>query len=327
MSDLKTLFHSPLADQMIEFVEMKRGCGYKYEVNVKSLRRLDRYLVENGLSRKCLPQKLMEPWLNRRSYENLRNQSARVSIVRQFAQYLLAVGVPAYYPSKYSIPKRKMSYVPYVFSTEQIHHLFKTADALPFQRKKYPYMKAFPVLLRLLYSTGLRVGEASNLQWRDFDVSLGVLRIREGKMGKDRLIAMSSQMTNLLKKHAKRQKQTLPDTPIFPGYCGKRWSNNSIYTRFRKVLFRAGISHGGKGKGPRLHDLRHTFAVHNLEKWLKTKKNLDVHLSILADYLGHVSLEETQHYLRLMPSIYPEIVSRMEKSVGKKIRRWKDETS
>jgi len=210
---------------------------------------------------------------------------------------------------------------------EQVLLLFKMADRLPFQRKKYPYLAAFPVLLRLLYSTGLRVGEATNLQWRDFDMSSGVLRIREGKMGKERLIALSSQMTRILKKYVKRQKYKSMNSQLFPGYCGKRWSNHSIYCRFRKVLFRAGISHGGKGKGPRLHDLRHTFAVHNLEKWLKTKKNLDVNLSILADYLGHVSLKETQHYLRLMPSIYPEIVSRMEKSVGKKIRRWKDETN
>jgi len=327
MSDLKSLFHSPLADYMVEFIELKRGCGYKYEVNVKNLRRLDRYLVENGLSRACLPQKLIEPWLNRKPYENLRNQSARISTVRQLAKYLSAIGIPTYYPSNYYMQKRKMSYVPYIFSIEQILHLFKIADQLPFHRKKHPYLAAFPVMLRLLYSTGLRVGEATNLHWRDFDLSAGVLHIREGKMGKDRLIALSSQMTKILRKYAKQQNHKSLDAPIFPGYCGKRWQNNSIYCRFRKVLFRAGISHGGKGKGPRLHDLRHTFAVHNLEKWLKTKKNLDVNLSILADYLGHVSLKETQHYLRLMPSIYPEIVSRMEKSVGKKIRRWKNEAN
>lgn len=327
MSDLKSLFDSPLAKHIIGFVEMKRGCGYKYEVNVHVLRHLDRYLVENRLSRKCLPQQLMETWLNRRPCENLRNQSTRMSIVRQFAQYLLMMGIPAYYPSKYSIPKRKMSYLPYVFSTEQIRLLFKTADDLPLCRKTHPHLAAFPILLRLLYSSGLRVGEASNLQWSDFDISQGVLHIREGKMGKDRLVALSTQMQSTLKKYVKQQKQILPDTPMFPGHCGKRWTPLSIYCRFRKVLFRAGIAHGGKGKGPRLHDLRHTFAVHNLEKWLKTKKNLDIHLSILADYLGHVSLEETQHYLRLMPSIYPEIVSRMEKSVGRKIKRWKDETN
>jgi len=86
------------------------------------------------------------------------------------------------------------------------------------------------------------------------------------------------------------------------------------------------IPHGGRGKGPRLHDLRHTFAVHNLEKWLKSKEDIQVKLPILANYLGHASLLGTQRYLRLTPAIFPEIALRMENSIGKLIRNHKNET-
>jgi len=92
------------------------------------------------------------------------------------------------------------------------------------------------------------------------------------------------------------------------------------------VLFQAGIPFKGKRNGPHLHCLRHTFAVHNLERWLKNKENLQIKLPILADYLGHESILATQRYLRLTPTILPEITARMEKSVGKLIRSYHNET-
>ena len=328
MNDLKDLFSSPLAKHFADFVEHKRMCGYKYKnTTLGHLRRLDRFLADNGLSKPALPQRLVEKWIAKKPHEAYRNQLLRVTSVRMFSLYLIERRVQAYYPSKYAVPRGKVNFVPYIFSMEQISRLFKEADKATSRWNTYPHLAGFPVILRLLYSCGLRVGEASRLQWRDIDLVRSTILIRASKGDKDRLVVMSRQMRDVLKEHWDKQKSHYPDSPVFIGCFGGNYSPKSIYHRFREMLFPAGISHGGIGKGPRLHDLRHTFAVHNLEKWLKAKANMNVNLSILADYLGHTSLNETQSYLRLMPSIYPEIISRMEKSVGKEIRRQQNETN
>jgi len=222
---------------------------------------------------------------------------------------------------------RKNKFCPLHFFSGANIQSFKAADKATSRCNDYPHLAGFPIILRLLYSCGLRVGEASRLQWRDIDLVHSTILIRASKGDKDRLVVMSRQMRDVLKEHSERQESKDPESPVFIGCFGGTYSPKSIYRRFRVILFPAGISHGGIGKGPRLHDLRHTFAVHNLEKWLKAKANMNVNLSILADYLGHTSLNETQSYLRLMPSIYPEIVSRMEKTVGKEIRRQQNETN
>ena len=131
-------------------------------------------------------------------------------------------------------------------------------------------------------------------------------------------------MTRILKKYA-QLRDCQHNTFVFPSPKGTRCYGEIFYTSFRKVLKQAGIQHGGIGKGPCLHDLRHTFAVHNLEKWLKSGENIQAKLPILADYLGHTSLLGTQRYLRLTPSILPEIALRMENYIGKLIRNPKNE--
>ena len=91
-------------------------------------------------------------------------------------------------------------------------------------------------------------------------------------------------------------------------------SPNTIYQRFRRYLEVAGISHGGKNHGPRLHDLRHTFSVHVLQKWIKNGNDLMALLPILSTYLGHKSLGATSDYLRLTAEVYPDVIKTVEKT-------------
>jgi len=241
-----------------------------------------------------------------------------------FADFLIRQGKTAYYFPKHSSPKIFNTYIPHIYSHEEIASLFRAADTLKRLRSDW-HLAYFPVVIRLLYSTGLRKGEADNLRWSNVDLKNGVLTIRQGKFRKDRFVPLSGQMAKYLRKYAQSQ-DCRPDLFVFPTPQGKRCHKSIFTTSFRKVLDQAGILHGGRGKGPRLHDLRHTFAVHNLEKWLKSGENLQAKLPILADYLGHASLLGTQKYLRLTPSVFPEIALRMENSIGKLIRSYKNET-
>lgn len=99
---------------------------------------------------------------------------------------------------------------------------------------------------------------------------------------------------------------------FFLALDGKPMTAGNVYKNFRKFLWRAGISHGGRGRGPRIHDFRHTYAVHCLKKWAEQEKDLTVYLPVLKTYLGHDSFEETAYYLRLTADVFPDITLKLE---------------
>jgi integrase len=321
MYNMTTLnFSSILAPQFLQMMNERKLYGYK---NNYHYFQLDRFLVEQKLKRMALPQKIVELWSKRRETEAPGTYELRITAVRLFAQFLIRQNIPAYYFPKFFTPRIHRNFVPYIYSHEEISLLIRSADEL--QNTGAWHLHYFPVVIRLLYSTGLRSGEANGLLWQDIDFENGIIKVRQGKCRKDRLVPLSSQMLKHLKKYAQGQVYQ-PDRFVFINPRGYRCHLNIFGNSFRIVRDHAGIPRNKHKIGPRLHDLRHTFAVHNLEKWLKAKENLQVKLPILANYLGHDSLSGTQQYLRLTPSIFSEITLRMENSIGKMIRSYKNET-
>ncbi|BCL61602.1 hypothetical protein DGMP_22950 [Desulfomarina profundi] len=99
---------------------------------------------------------------------------------------------------------------------------------------------------------------------------------------------------------------------FFPGLNGKPMTVGNVYHNFRRFLWRAGISHGGRGKGPRVQDFRHTYACHCLKKWVIQGKDLGTYLPVLKTYMGHDSFQETAYYLRLTADVFPNISITLE---------------
>jgi integrase len=166
----------------------------------------------------------------------------------------------------------------------------------------------------MLYACGLRVSEAVSLRICDVDLDRGIPTILETKYHKDRLVPINIEFLAQLKDYAdKRLKSKDRNSPFFPTSNGKFYSVHSIYTAFRKFLWDAGISHGGRGHGPRVHDIRHTFAVHCLRKWVLAGNELNAAIPFLSAYMGHVHFRHTQVYLRLTSDMYPDVVSKVEK--------------
>lgn len=315
-------FQSVFASQFVKMIDEKKACG-QTSIN-QYFRTLDRFFIENHIRKPILSRKIVEGWCERRECESLSTLGHRISAIRLLADFLIRQGKTAYYLPKYSAPEIFSTYTPYIYSHDEIASIFNAADKLKLSSKSW-HLSYFPVVVRLLYSTGLRRCEADGLLWRDIDFNKGVLTVRQGKFRKDRFVPLSGQMTKVLTKYA-RSRDCRHDSLVFPTSKGIRCNKTTFTDIFRIILAQAGIKHGGRGKGPRLHDLRHTFAVHNLEKWLKSGEDIQAKLPILADYLGHASLFGTQRYLRLTPSVFPEIALRMECSVGKLIRNPQNET-
>jgi integrase/recombinase XerD len=178
-----------------------------------------------------------------------------------------------------------------------------------------------PELFRLLYGCGFRVGEVLKLRVRDVDLQKGIITVRQAKYRKDRLVPPALSLMNRLRKFAEYFGNRPPEAFFFPGASGSAMALRTVYTVFRKLLMQCGIAHAGRGRGPRIHDFRHLFAVHTLRRWYRTGEDLDAKLPLLATYLGHQHLSGTQYYLHLTAELFPEITARLDANFGEVIPR------
>jgi integrase/recombinase XerD len=318
---IKVGFHSPLADLITGFIQEKRACGCRYERDCQELERLDRFLCDVGLKTQKLPRHIVDQWTAKRAHEKLSNQKLRIIRIRQLAIYLRKKDVDAYIPEATKTPVNHLDFTPYIFNREELRKILAAADALAPDRRTPMRHLIMPEIFRLLYCCGMRISEVLRLTFADVDLAAGILTVRQGKFNIDRLVPLAPSMTARLQKYTTVMDQSEPSEIFFPSPRGGPYSKETVYDIFRSLLRHCGIPHGGRGKGPRLHDIRHAFAVHRLERWYREGADLGAKLPILATYMGHKNLISTQWYLRLTPEIFPDVVKRLEAFTGHVIPR------
>jgi integrase/recombinase XerD len=312
----KIQFHSPLADYMRRLVAERQACGYKFEAGARALMRLDEFLTEQQLDTVDLPWPMVQRWTTKRPNEADNNHQRRVAEVRQLAQYMCRMGVPMTVLTRLAPVRVARQYLPHIFTHGQISQILKAVDNLAPTSWSPLRHRAMPEIFRLLYTCGFRAREVLDLKVKDVDFQQGLLRIREAKFGKDRLVPPSVSLIARLQAYANGAGVGPPEDYFFASPKGGAWSSNTVYDLFRRLLLAVGIPHGGRRKGPRLHDLRHTFAVHALLRWFRDGADLNAKLPVLATFMGHESLNGTQRYLHLTAELYPEIIRRSNASFG-----------
>jgi len=313
-------FQSVLAPLMDRFLQEKRACGYAYHEPFRILHRLDDFLVQQGLETLELPRGLARNWLAKKPHESASTQQQRITIVRQFSKFLLIVGCPTYVPDA-TLAARKSIFVPRMLTEEEVRKFFRAVDTLEPTARSPLRHRIMPEVFRLLYGCGFRVREVLSLRIRDVDLNQGIITVRQGKFRKDRLVPPALSLVNRLSKYAGHFDSRPPDAIFFPGPNGCPFALRTVYTLFREMLLQCGISHAGRGKGPRIHDYRHLFALHTLRRWYREGEDLEAKLPLLATYLGHQHLSGTQRYLHLTAEIFPEITARVEVAFGEVIPR------
>lgn len=298
---------SALAPCMIDFVEQKRAMGNKYNACVEVFNGFDRFCNEKGLDSPSISKELLSLWEEKRSYENETSQLIRISYVRALCKHLHNNGydVPGAF---HSAPNKSQEFVPHIFTKNELERLFSATDeteATPASPLRHLVM---PVLFRLIYTCGLRASEALRLKVADVDIDQGVMTVYGAKGDKDRMVGISDSMLEYMRNYrANPLVARFNSEYFFPAPDGGFYDTSTIYAYFRGYLFKAGIPHRGRGKGPRVHDLRHSFAVHVLNKWSGEGKDMYTCLPILRVYLGHSHITETEKYLRLIPDVYGDL--------------------
>ena len=305
-------FNSALAQPIQALIEQKRASGYRYESSGWTLYKLDQYCIEQNYPYAYITKELAQTWIARRPTEALATQRNRAIVVRQLGLYQARLGIDSYVLPPRSLPPKE-HYQPYIFSDRELSDLFKQIDSCQYCAWVPLRHLIMPLLFRLLYRCGLRVSEALHLRVCDVDLEQGVLRVLDGKFNNDRLIPLSHNTWDRCRDFHQAVHQTSEEQNwFFPAPGERPLTRGNVYKNYRRFLWQARISHGGWGKGPRVHDLRHTYSVHCLRHWVREEADLAAMLPLLKTYLGHYSFQDTAHYLRLTAELFPDIVEKSQ---------------
>jgi integrase/recombinase XerD len=307
-----------LAGAIAALTAEKRAVGYKYDAEERILARFEAFCGEQFPGLDTVTKDSAEAWITAGRKRGVRPATLQglAAPVRELARWLGHRGTPAYVLPARTLP-RPARYVPHIYTDRELADLFAATDRCRYSAEVPFRHLVMPVLFRTVYACGLRVSEARLLRPGDVDTVTGVLQIRDAKGGKDRQVPVSGPLRRRLAGY-ESQMAGLPGRDwFFPGTAaGRPMTLVNVYHNFRRFLWQARISHGGRGHGPRVHDLRHTFAVNNLRTWFAAGEDVHALLPVLQAYLGHCEIGDTAYYLRLTAESYPHIAARLQAEYG-----------
>ena len=298
---------------MENFIKLKHSVGYKYESKELVLRRFDRFCVSNFPNDTILNENIINAWVAKRDNESFGTMNDRISLVREFAKYIISTGNYAYVIST-SFMSKKHKNNSYIFTADELKRFFRAIDNCNYKSySNYTYL-TLPVLFRVLYCCGLRVSEVLKLKVKDVNLDEGILSIYNAKNNNDRLVPMNKELTLLCKEYSK--KMHIHSSEEDPFFYNKKYTLEFKYQTlekmFERILNNAQIERTKDYNGARIHAFRHTFAINCYNRWIKENKDLSVYQVYLKTYMGHASFEETTYYLKLTNLMFSTITEKSD---------------
>lgn len=305
----------PFAIQLKEYIAEKRRLGCKYSAEEVIAHKFDEFCMDydctNGISRQMADDftKLQPNW-------KITTQKRRISFMMNFGRYLINHDMEAALPNKACLHSAYESFKPYIFTHEQIQQIFDLADEIrPNYRNSHIF---YPVLFRILYCTGIRLGEALSMTMADVDLEDLTITIRNPKNHRDRKLPIGESLKRYLEWYIEAVHPVYHEEDLFfMTRSNGAYHGGNCNAFFVSLIKRMGIPYGGyKNRGPSIHCLRHTFCVHSLNKMLSEGIPNGVALKLLSCYMGHMSLSATGRYLQLTAEVFPALTKRIESMYG-----------
>jgi integrase len=232
-------------------------------------------------------------------------------MVRRFACYMSALDARTEIPPQDLLPHRFRRSQPYLYTDEEITHLIKAAQKLPSPLRLRG--ATYSTLYGLIAVTGMRVSEPVGLDRDDVDLNRGILTVRRTKFGKTRMLPLHASTLEALRRYVDRRDRLFPRTrSFFVSERGTRLTVWSVEKTFVLLSRQIGLRSPEDSYGPRLHDLRHRFAVQTLLRWYRTDIDVERHLPELSTYLGHVHVADTYWYISAVPELLQLATLRLE---------------
>ncbi len=303
-----------------DYLQLRRGLGFELGRVESRLRNFIAFM-KTKRTRQITTALALEFAL-RSDHRSAATQAGCLSAIRGFAQYLSGIEAKTEIPPT-GLIRREHRPQPYIYSDEEIIRILDAARRHPSTRRYALKPDTLYCLFGLLTVTGMRLTEALNLKPEDIDWPQGVLTIGRAKFQKSRLIPLHQSALRQLGVYIKRRDRFFAERPwrrpvnrIFVSTHGGVLTSNAVGEDFRMLTRQIGIREAGASRGPRIHDLRHRFAVSTLLRWYRRGKNVDPLLPVLSTYLGHVFITGTYWYLTCTPELMEAAGKRLE-------RRWK----
>jgi site-specific recombinase XerD len=303
--------------QLIEqYIAFRKSLGEIQDTNAQTLRMFGRFIGSAADVAEVRPAQV-NTFLAGKGQRTL-TWHHKLGVLRSFYRYAVTRDYVPSAPLPTVIPRRPPSFVPYIFSHDDLRRLLQAVDADPRQTCLEPI--TIRTILLVLYGAGLRVGEAITLNNSDVNLQGSMLTVRQTKFGKTRLVPVGSKLCDALAQYAARSQTTAPDAPFFKKRGGGRVNQDTLGSHYQRLRECARIERAdGARHQPRLHDLRHSFAVHRLTSWYRQGADVQNLLPQLSVYLGHVCIRHTQVYLSMTPELLREAGQRFEQYVTQEV--------
>jgi integrase len=314
---------SALAKELDRYLTIRRSLGYALGTSERVLRRFVAFAIARRA--RHITSDLFLAWRVEFGHASQQTWSARLGMVRQFALWLSGIDPKNEVPPRGLIPDRYRRQRPYIYSDQEISRIVLEASRLPSPNGIRSL--TFTTLFGLIAVTGLRVSEALSLDNGDIDWDTGVLTIRRGKAGKARLIPVSKSTIARLAVYAAKRDRLLGKKPksFFVTDTGGRLADCNARYNFAVVCQRIGLRPAQRfnkhGRGPRIHDLRHTFAARTLVKWYRTGKDPEREMLKLSTYLGHTEPAHTYWYIEALPELLELAAQRADRVLSREAAR------
>jgi integrase len=294
------------------YLSMRQGLGYKYRNQARDLGDFVSFMEARKAT--TITTKLALAWATLPPRSSV-SSAMRLTAVRAFARHVVSMDPKTEIPPTGIFPQWRRP-KPYIYSAGEIHGLLAAALALPpidaLRRWTYHH------LFGLIAVTGMRLSEATGLQRDEVDLREGVLTVRKAKFGKSRILPVHPTTRAVLRSYAERRDHHLGSRcgpHFFVAERGGRLRKEDIHRVFWRLSREIGLRRPGDSSGPRVHDLRHTFAMRTLLGWYREGAEVEKGLPALSTYLGHTCVRNTYWYLSACPDLMQEAVRRLD-------RRW-----
>ena len=303
---------SDLPQILQDYLALRRSLGFKLEREGSLLPNFVAFLDKSGSP--VITSALSFAWATQPSAATAHWWATRLSMVRAFARYVRTIDTRTEVPPQDALPRTRPRKQPYIYSDADVAALMAVTRRItdPFRAHTYR------TLIGLLASTGMRVGEAIHLDRTDLDRQEGVITVRNAKFGKSREIPLHSTTLEAIEAYARHRHRRFcrPVSSAFLlSLAGSRLLYQNVHLTFLRLVQWAGLS-DRKPRRPRIHDLRHAFAVRTLIDAYRAGLDVERQLPLLSTYLGHVNPSSTYWYLSAVPELLGVAARRLESSLG-----------
>jgi integrase len=298
-----------------EYLSVRRALGFKLNEAGKRLHDFANFMEQRHAP--YITQPLALAWALQPLNIQPASWAQRLGFVRAFARYRSATDPRTQIPAQGLLPYRPKRAQPYLYSDNEIRGLLQAALQMPYRYERGALLPwTYHCLFGLLSVSGMRLGEARNLELRDVDLTAAVLTIRGSKFGKSRLVPLHASTRKVLADYIARRQHHWAGRPVssylFVSSRGNRLDNSEIHRTFYRLSRQIGLRGVSDSHGPRLHDMRHVFATRTLVRWYQSGQDPERCLPVLSAYLGHVHVADTQWYLTASPELMREAMRRLE---------------